>query len=97
MDTTFVGLQRLEIGDGPAVQLTNNESGLVLRFVLLTPSIRSVRVRTEAATHTVVLSFGTDNGTQRTALEAGEGAEWRVRVDVLAAGDGKDKGNADPR
>lgn len=82
-DATFVALQRADIGEGPVVLLTDAQSGLVLRFVLLTPSIRTVRVRADSLAHTLMLSFSTDDGATRTPLEAGESAEMRVRVDVL--------------
>lgn len=82
-DNTYVALERRDIGDGPAVLLTDARSGLVLRFVLLTPSIRSIRVRANSITHTLMLSFSTDDGAQRTRLQAGESADWRVRLDVL--------------
>ncbi len=87
-DATYVELQRADVGEGPAVTLTDAQSGMVLRFVLLTPSIRTVRVRADSLAHTLMISFSTDDGAKRTPLEAGESADMRVRVDVLPVGAG---------
>lgn len=87
-DATYVELQRADIGEGPAVTVTDAQSGIVLRFVLLTPSIRTVRVRADSLAHTLMVSFSTDDGAKRTPLEAGESADMRVRVDVLPVGAG---------
>ncbi len=82
VDLIYVNLQRQDIGDGPAVRLVNLRNGVVLRILLLSPSIRSVRVRTDTAAHTLMLSLGTQDQTGGTLLQAGESAEWRVRIDI---------------
>ncbi len=82
VDLTYVNLQRQDISDGPAVRLINVRNGVVLRVLLLSPSIRSVRVRTDTAAKTLMLSLGTRDQTGSTLLQAGESAEWRVRIDV---------------
>ncbi len=82
MDLTYVNLQRQDMGDGPMVRLVNVRNGVVLRILLLSPSIRSVRVRTDTVAKTLMLSLGTNDQTGGTLLQAGESAEWRIRIDV---------------
>lgn len=82
VDLTYVNLQRQDIGDGPVVRLVDVRNGFVLRVFLLSPSIRSIRVRTDTAAKTLMLSLGTKDQTGATLLQAGESAEWRVRIDV---------------
>ncbi len=95
-DETYVALRRETVGEGPVVRLTDLQRGIALRIVLLSPSIRSVRAHADATTHALMLSFGTDDGLQRTALQAGESADWRVRIDVLPLGEEKSAAAAAP-
>ncbi len=82
VDLTYVNLESQDIGDGPAIRLVNVRNGIVLRIQLLSPSIRSIRVRTDNVAKTLMLGLGTKNQTGGTLLQAGESAEWRVRIDV---------------
>ncbi len=83
-DLTYVDLQRQEVREGPSVRLVNRRNGVVLRVAIISPTVRSVRVRTDSAAHTLMLSFGTRNGTENEMLQAGESAEWHVRLDLSA-------------
>ena len=83
LDVTFVNLQRQEVRESPSVRLVDLKNNLVTRISLVSPSVRSVRVRTDASAHTLMLSFSTHDLDGSTTLQAGESAEWHVRLDLI--------------
>ena len=83
VDNTYVNLEHLDIGNGPEVLLTDRLSGFILRAVLISPSLRSVRLRTDTAAHTLLLGFGTRDANGGTMLAAGESVEWHIQLELL--------------
>lgn len=100
IDATFVALKRDFLGDGPVLRLIDLDDGTTLRMTALSPSIRSIRARTDPKSGVLMLSFSTADPTATGAdsdaqmLRAGQTLAWHVRMEVLATS--QTTGTSDP-
>jgi aldose 1-epimerase len=100
LDDAFVSLRQNLLDNGPAAELSDPGSGYGLRLTALSPTIKSMHVVAPANGDYVSIGpdynypdpfgreWGKEQDTGMAVLQPGQTTEWKVRLELYAAGAG---------